>query len=238
MKEFLSRRGFAYTQRDILHDAGAKEELQRLGIKEVPTTSIGRRYVTGYRPRELAQLLGIPLVRSGARGQQELLDNLFAVLAATHRYAQAIPEAQIQFISPDPAHRISDRPLSGFSYHIFRIVDLALDTMETGHMPPDLDGIFRREAPAFTTVRSITDFAAGVLDRLREWTEQPKDWSRQVDGGVYGPTSVEDLWRVMANHSGHHLRQFAVLLQECGAGAPEPLPKELDRLELPASFWG
>ena len=134
---------------------------------------------------------------------------------------------------------MSDMPLGIFAYHIFRLVDLTLETVsETGRMRPELDPLFKREGAAIATSRALSDYTADVLDRLRRWAENPIDWSKQIDGNVFGPCTVEELWRIVTNHSGHHLRQFQVYLQEAGIPVPEPLPAELDRLELPASLWG
>ena len=57
MKEFLSRRGLAYTERDISRDQQALEELSRLGYMTTPVTKINGDVVVGFDQKRLEALL-------------------------------------------------------------------------------------------------------------------------------------------------------------------------------------
>ncbi len=58
MKEFLSRKGVAYTERDISRDAQALDELSKLGYMTTPVTKIDGDVVIGFDRKRLEALLG------------------------------------------------------------------------------------------------------------------------------------------------------------------------------------
>jgi len=57
VKEFLSRKGVAYTERDISRDPQALDELSRLGYMTTPVTTIGGEVVVGFDQKRLEALL-------------------------------------------------------------------------------------------------------------------------------------------------------------------------------------
>ena len=57
MKEFLSRKGVAYTERDISRDQQALDELSRLGYMTTPVTTIDGEVVVGFDQKRLEALL-------------------------------------------------------------------------------------------------------------------------------------------------------------------------------------
>ncbi len=58
MKEFLSRKGVAYTERDISRDEQALDELSKLGYMTTPVTKIDGDVVIGFDQKRLEALLG------------------------------------------------------------------------------------------------------------------------------------------------------------------------------------
>lgn len=57
MKEFLSREGHAFTDRNVEEDHEAYSELLALGYRTVPLTVIGDRRITGFDQEALAAAL-------------------------------------------------------------------------------------------------------------------------------------------------------------------------------------
>ena len=53
MKEFLSRRGVAFTAKNVDEDERAYDELIARGFRAVPLTIIGERAVKGFDPAAL-----------------------------------------------------------------------------------------------------------------------------------------------------------------------------------------
>jgi glutaredoxin len=58
VKEFLSRKGVAYTERDITQDAQALENLSKLGYMTTPVTVIDGEAVVGFDQKRLEAMLG------------------------------------------------------------------------------------------------------------------------------------------------------------------------------------
>ncbi len=58
-KEFLSQENVEFTERNILEDPSALEELAKLGYMTTPMTVIGDEIVVGFDQKRLTELLGL-----------------------------------------------------------------------------------------------------------------------------------------------------------------------------------
>ncbi|MCI0420993.1 MAG: glutaredoxin family protein [Acidobacteria bacterium] len=58
-KEFLSRHGVAFEERDVSKDDTALEELQKRGLMTTPVTLIDEAVVVGFDQKLLSALLGL-----------------------------------------------------------------------------------------------------------------------------------------------------------------------------------
>lgn len=58
VKEFLSQKGIAYTDRDVSQDEAALQELLKLGFAATPVTIIDGQSVVGFDRKKLEALLG------------------------------------------------------------------------------------------------------------------------------------------------------------------------------------
>lgn len=58
MKEFLSRKGVPFIERDILRDEQAMAELAELGYLTTPVIKVGDEVVVGFDRKRLDELLG------------------------------------------------------------------------------------------------------------------------------------------------------------------------------------
>ena len=59
MKEFLSRSGYAFIEKNVEDDDGAYDELIALGVRTVPVTVINRHVVKGFDEATLREVLAI-----------------------------------------------------------------------------------------------------------------------------------------------------------------------------------
>jgi len=57
VKEFLSQKNVAYSERDITKDEPARKELSAMGFKASPVTVIDGNAVAGFDPAKLETLL-------------------------------------------------------------------------------------------------------------------------------------------------------------------------------------
>lgn len=60
-KEFLSRNGIAFEERNVSQDETALDELQKRGLMTTPVTLIDNEAVVGFDQARLAKLLGLDL---------------------------------------------------------------------------------------------------------------------------------------------------------------------------------
>ena len=58
MKEFLSQKGIAFTERNVLKSKAALKELEKIGAMVTPLTVINGETVGGFNKKKLEQLLG------------------------------------------------------------------------------------------------------------------------------------------------------------------------------------
>jgi len=59
VKEFLSQKGVSFTERDVVKDPKAIEELARLGYLTTPVIVVDGEVVVGFDRKRLEQLLGL-----------------------------------------------------------------------------------------------------------------------------------------------------------------------------------
>jgi hypothetical protein len=57
VKEFLSRAGYDFTDRNVDEDHAAYTDLLALGVRAVPLTVMGNRQIKGFDPAALRQAL-------------------------------------------------------------------------------------------------------------------------------------------------------------------------------------
>jgi len=57
VKEFLSQKNIAFTERDVTQNAEALAELEAIGVMSTPVTVIGDEVIVGFDQQKLAQAL-------------------------------------------------------------------------------------------------------------------------------------------------------------------------------------
>ncbi len=58
-KEYLSKKGISFQERDITRDTGAVEELRRLGYMTTPVTVIDGTVIVGFDAGKIEAALGV-----------------------------------------------------------------------------------------------------------------------------------------------------------------------------------
>ena len=58
-KEFLSRKGVQFTERNIVQEPEALNELRRLGYMTTPVTVVDGNVIVGFDQEKLSQALGL-----------------------------------------------------------------------------------------------------------------------------------------------------------------------------------
>jgi glutaredoxin len=58
-KEFLSKKGVQFRERNVADDPGALQELRRLGYMTTPVTTIDSEVIVGFDDAKLSKALGL-----------------------------------------------------------------------------------------------------------------------------------------------------------------------------------
>src|ERR671926_1621236 len=90
-KAMLSRRGVEFDAFDVENDPQALQALRSLGIASVPAVVVGDRWMTGWNPSRLAELVGFAHQERGG-SPEELVSSLREIVDAALRAVRQIPE--------------------------------------------------------------------------------------------------------------------------------------------------
>jgi len=213
-------------------DPGARAELARLGVPQVPAVALGARAVHGWNPPAYAALLGVPYAAPAALPPAELGARLDRILEATQRLLEPLDAHQLDSTPPERA-----RPLRDLAYHVFRLALACVDGMDLGELP---ERWLEERAPAdLRDGAAVARYGALVRGRIAGWFEgaAPGEFARTI-AVYYGPQSGHDLLERTAWHAAQHLRQLHVLVGRLGVVPAAPLPVDaFAGLPLPDALW-
>jgi len=159
-----------WLSRDVENDASAAAELAQLGLSTVPVTAVGDRYVIGYNPRNLKDLLQLEGAARWDADPTELFSALDQLLTAVQTAVRQIPQDKLSWKSPD-----RDRDLQNFGVHIVHRVQRGLDAAETLTFGASTKAIYEDAARPFQTPDAIADYAELVRQRVQAWQAQASD---------------------------------------------------------------
>jgi glutaredoxin len=230
-KELLAAHGIAFRSVNVRTEAGAMEELERLGVRTVPVVSRGREYVLAQDVDELARFVGIELRREQL-SPDELAARLQALLAAAETLVAAMPRGRLQETLPQ-----RERTWLDLGFHVSMIVQGLLTAGTGGELAY---AIYERRAPeAWRDARPALEFSRATRAGLSSWwTDARADPERPVRT-YFGEVPLTSLLERSAWHVAQHCRQLDHLVHEVAGvtGAPR-LPAELlEGLPLPAAVW-
>jgi len=230
-KELLAAHGIAFRSVNVRTEAGAMEELERLGVRTVPVVSRGREYVLAQDVDELARFLGIE-VRRDRLSSDELAARLQALLAAAETLVAAMPQARLQETLPQ-----RERTWLDLGFHVSMIVQGLLTAGTGGVLTYEM---YERRAPgAWSGTRPAVGFSRATRQALDSWWTQAR---RNPDLRVrtyFGGVPLASLLERTAWHVAQHCRQLDHLVHEvAGASGGPRLPVELlEGLPLPEAVW-
>jgi hypothetical protein len=231
-KELLSKRGIAFESLDIENDPGALEQLRALGLSTVPVVAVGDRYVAGWNPPKVAELVGFDLVER-VTPPEEIIASLKMLLEASLRAVRQVPDEHLQMKSPD-----RDRPLRQLAHHLFRVIEAGVDADILGEFPA-LQWLPNSDIPAHTSAARIARYGEAVQAKVLSWfsTVDPAAFARTIDADV-GPRTLSQILERTRFHNAQHLRQVYVFLGWLGIEPDQPLtPEDLAGIDLPEAIF-
>lgn len=220
---------------DVLNDAGGRERLLALGVRNVPVVSRGTDYVFAQNLEDVAEFVGLQGTGHTPLPPEQLLGKWTTVLRASQRYLRQIPPQRLG------ENVIENRPRSIrlLGHHVFRIgeafLETAIDGVEysVGHANvPPADG-------TFTTGAELAAYGDEVIRRLHEW------WSGVTDKSLgfrvktfYGLQPMHVVFERSTWHSAQHARQLIHVLERFGIEPDVRLtPDDLAGLPLPERLF-
>lgn len=229
-KEFLIQHHIDFESVNVAEKPEAMAELRELGLRSFPVIQHGKQAVFCQDVQDVADFLGVPLVRKPL-DPPELVHKTNLVLLAAQRFMRQLDEGQL---AEHFAGR--DRPFRDLAYHIFMVVQAFLEATRGGMLS---DEAFFRTCPDHLT-RGDAIAAAGEEVRtglLSWWDENRSDLPEQVDT-YYGTRSIESVLERTAWHAAQHCRQLQVVVEKNGLSPDGPLGSaELDGLPLPEHVY-
>lgn len=214
-KALLSRRGVEFDVRDIEKDPTAFEELQALGLMSVPVVVVGDRYVVGWNPTRVGELVGFE-AREVSTTPEHMLSSIRTLLDASLRAVAQIPHEMLTWKSPD-----RDRPLRQLVHHMFRNYELGVDADILGEFPARTTWRMTRDVPTFDSTQRLVRYGETVRAKLNEWyaVVDPAAFGATIDADV-GPRTLMQVLERTRLHSAFHLRQVYAFLE---AGGVKPI---------------
>jgi hypothetical protein len=219
----------------VVNDAGGREELLKLGVRNVPVVAKGGHYVFGQNLEDVAEFVGLQGTGHTPLPPRELIGKWVIVLRAAQRYLRQLTPAQLQErVIPN-----RDRSIRLLGHHVFRIAEAYLETVNDGveysiqhaNVPP-AEG-------TFTSGDDIARYGEDVIVGLQEWWNALPDRScRQQLRTFYGMQPMHQVFERSTWHSAQHARQLMAILPRYGLEPGGPLqPAHLEGLPLPEGLW-
>ena len=219
----------------MLNDAGGRDKLLALGVRNVPVVAKGSAFVFGQNLEDVAEFVGLHGTGHTPLPPEQLIAKWVNVLRAVQRYVRQIPDGRInERMIPN-----RDRSLRLMGHHVFRIGEAFLETAVDGveyavqlaNIPP-ADG-------TFMTGEEIARYGDTVIARLQRWWDGLGDKScRQKVKTFFGMQPIHMLFERSTWHSAQHARQLAAVLERFGIEPNGPLTAaDLAGLPLPERLW-
>ena len=220
---------------DVLNDAGGREKLLALGVRNVPVVAKGESYVFGQNLEDVAEFVGLQGTGHKPLPPSELIRKWVLVLRAAQRYLRQMPTARIN----ERVIENRDRSIRLLSHHVFRIGEAFLESAIDGkeyavqhaNVPPK-DG-------TFLTGDEIARYGETVIDRLQKWWDGVADKSLAAKMKTYyGMQPMHVVFERSTWHSAQHARQLIHLLERFGIEPNGRLtPEDLAGLPLPERLF-
>ena len=232
-KEFLTRAGVDYESINVHGNAQAMAELAKLGARSVPIVARGEQFVFAQTIGDVIGFLGLKVKPQAMLPPEALMSRLELVLAAAARYVRQIPAGELA-----KPFRNRNRPVRALAFHVFRIVEGFLESMQDGK-ELTYERIMRDNAPADMTPEDLARYGESVLARAKAWwaAHPDKTCARSVPT-YFGEHPLHVVLERTVWHPAQHTRQLMLVLESLGIAPDRPLAaSDLAGLPLPERAW-
>jgi glutaredoxin len=232
-KEFLTRAGVDYESINVHGNDAAMAELAKLGARSVPIVARGGTFVFAQTIGDVIGFLGLKVKPQAPLAPEALMQKLDLVLTAAARYVRQIPAAAL-----GKPFRNRNRPIRALAFHVFRIVEGFLESMDDGR-ELTYERIMRDNAPSDMSPEDLARYGEGVLARAQAWwAAHPDKTCAQPIPTYFGEHPLHLVLERTVWHPAQHTRQLMLVLESLGIAPREPLgAADLAGLPLPEKAW-
>ena len=232
-KEFLTRAGVDYESINVHGNDAAMAELAKLGARSVPIVARGEKFVFAQTIGDVIGFLGLKVQPQAPLAPEALMAKLDLVLTAAARYVRQIPAAALE-----QPFRNRNRPIRALAFHVFRIVEGFLESMDDGR-ELTYERIMRDNAPADMTPEDLARYGEGVLARAKKWwAAYPDKRCAQPMATYFGAHPMHLVLERTVWHPAQHTRQLMLVLESLGIAPERALgAADLAGLPLPEKAW-
>ena len=218
---------------DVLNDAGGRERLLKLGVRNVPVVAKGDKFVFGQLLENVAEFVGFAGTGQKKLPPEQLAEKYKVILEAAQRLVAQIPAERInERVIPN-----RDRSLRFLSYHMFRIAEAYLEAWDGAEYTVGIANI--PPGDAFQTPQQIVGYGETIRAKFDAWWNRVEDKSCQKPlNTFFGGCPAHDLFERSTWHTAQHCRQLADVLNRFGIEPNRPLtPAQLAGLPLPDRLY-
>ncbi len=219
----------------MLNDAGGREKLLALGVRNVPVVARGGQFVFGQNLEDVAEFVGLQGTGHKPLPPEQLIKKWVLVLRAVQRYLRQMPNERLNEKVIDNR----DRSIRLMGHHVFRIGEAFLETAVDGvEYAVQLANIPPRDG-TFVSGDEIARYGDTVIARLQKWWDELADKScQQKVKTFFGMQPIYMLYERSTWHSAQHARQLIAVLERFGIEPDGRLTAEdLAGLPLPERLW-
>jgi glutaredoxin len=242
LKEYVSKRGFAFEAIDLMKEPARMAELTALGIKGIPVITRGDKFAFGLDLKQVDDVLGLDHDTSEAPAPEQLLERTLRVVDAALRFGRQLPATRYDDGLPGRSERSYLGLVNHVVAHLTRFVAVAerpdLDATDirtystAGDQPINEDPL----KPG-TTYEDIRARGEAFKARAIAWAKADGDYSRPVPT-FYGPQTVQTILESNAYSVVQHTRQLQAVVTFLGYKPDGPIGEaEYKGLKLPTALW-
>lgn len=230
----MSVREIDFVSIDIQQQPEAWVELKKLGADSIPVVSRGDQWTYAQILTDVSDFLDIEPPTSGVLSGPELVEKLDMILAGAQRFIRQLPTEAL-----DKNVRNRDRTLGHLANHIFRIPEGFLSAAQGGELSYDF--LAKGQDPWMKTGDDIARFGDDIRQRVKDWWLKNPDveCTETTVKTYYGDRQMYEVLERTCWHSGQHVRQIMMLLEEDFHIQPDqPLTAEdFAGLPMPEKTW-
>jgi glutaredoxin len=242
LKEYVTKRGFAFEAVDVMAEPDRMSELTAIGVRGIPVITRGGKFAFGLDLKQVDDVLGVSTDRSNRLTPAELVERMALVAEAALRFGRQLPSQRYDDPLPGRAERSYLGLVNHVVAHVSRFVaaaerpDLDFTEVKTysiaGDQPVNEDPL----QPG-VTYEDIRARGEQFIARARAWLKADGDTSRPI-AMFYGPQTLQDILESNVYSVVQHTRQLQAVITFLGFDPDGPIgAAEFRGIELPKALW-